>query len=337
MKLDNHTMFDAAAIPLMGPDGHLLTIIAKATFTFDARPCDDQIPIAYGDETFDDSTEVRYESDIVPFKPNTDIAMDASVYAPDQQPATAVNATVKVGPVEKTITVFGERRWNHAGVLSRNYVMTRAKPFTVHPLRYSDAFGGMDQGTGEYCNRNLSGKGFYSPKTKEKIVGVSLPCIEDPQHLIQSLKDHPKPVGFGFYSRAWQPRAAQAGTYDQEWRDNRSPLPPKDFKPGFYNGAHPELQANGYLKGDETVELTNLTKQGMERFKLPGFGIDCRVTKNQTPEPKQIAPAMNLDTVFLIPDQKRYTLVWRGVIPIDDPADAQSAQVDIHYRKPKKV
>ena len=336
MKFINETLLQAAAMPLIGPKGgNLLTVIVKGTFVFDSNQCepaDDQLPIAYGDIYHDEAAggAIRYESDIVPFKPRTDIVLEALAYAPGGKPVEVVPAAVKVGPVEKRIVVFGERFWNHAGILSRKYTMTAVKPFTCKPIRYSDAFGGMDKTTGEYCTQNLTGKGLYSKKSKP--AGQPLPCIEDSKHLIRRITDRPPPAGFGFCHRAWQPRAAYAGTYDDTWRKQRSPLPPEDFDARFYNGAHPDLQADGYLKGDEMVELLNLTPAGRTSFGLPGLHpfvtVTPRAEKNGNGK-KEIC-GMNLDTVFIEPEKTRFSLVWRLGLPINDPTlEPDSVQIDV--------
>jgi hypothetical protein len=336
MKFINETLLQAAALPLIGPKGeNLLTVIVKGTFVYDSNHCepaDDQLPIAYGDIYHDEDHggAIRYESDIVPFKPCTDIVVEASVYAPGGKPAEVVPAAVKVGTVEKRIAVFGERFWNHAGILSRTYTMTAVKPFTHKPIRYSDAFGGMDEATGEYCPQNLAGKGLYSRKCKP--AGLPLPCIEDPKHPIRRITDRPPPAGFGFYHRSWQPRAAYAGTYDDTWRKQRSPLPPEDFDARFYNGAHPDLQVDGYLKGDETVQLLNLTPEGRTAFGLPCLHplvlVTPRAVKNGNG--KKESCAMNLDTVFIEADRRRCCLVWRLGLPINDPTlEPDSVQIAV--------
>lgn len=175
---------------------------------------------------------------------------------------------VKIGSMEKHIKIFGDRYWNHAGLLNRRYTITTARPFARRSIVYEDAFGGLEPVSGHYCTENLVGKGLYSTGVGNNPAGEPLPAIEDPEHLIKNIKDRPAPVGFGFYSRAWQPRAAYAGTYDENWRKARSPLPPKDFDSRFYNGAHPDLQVDGYLRGDEVVTLINLTREGHIDFKL---------------------------------------------------------------------
>ena len=181
--------------------------------------------------------------------------------------------------------------------------------------------------TGEYCERNLSGKGFFSPKTKANLAAKPLPLIEDPQHLIATPKDHPKPAGLGFYHRAWQPRAVLAGTRDNAWRLTRSPRLPENFNFHYYNGAHPDLQVKDYLRGDEPVELTHLTPEGRMQFNLPGLRPHCRVQRIQGKEEEPVA--MNLDTVFIEPELRRFCLVWRGNAALAELSEAGIGQVAI--------
>lgn len=332
MQIRNPTLFDIAALPLVGPKGRtLFTVILKGTFALGTgEPSDEQMLIAYADELRDDTGAVRYESDIVPFKPRTDIALWAAAYAPDAQPAASVRVSVKVGPVEKPLMVFGERYWNHTGLLRRDYRITEAKPFVRQPIVYEAAFGGIDMLSGAYCSENLMGCGFYDAKAKQNLVGKPLPCIEDPRHLIRSITDRPRPVGYGFYHRAWQPRAAFAGTYDETWRTQRCPLPPEDFDARFYNGAHPDLQVGGYLRGDEPVILTHLTPDGLAHFTLPGIAPICSIARqNEKGRLEEKQGQMHLDTLFIEPDDERYCIVWRTTFPIQSVPEEEIERVAI--------
>lgn len=335
MKIDNPTLFETAALPLIGPKGeYLLSVIVKGTFIFGSGrsvPAEEQIPLAYGDIYDEEVDGIRYESDILPFKPKTDVVFCATAFAPGARPAETVMVSVKVGPVEKQIMVFGERYWNHAGVLSRRYTITATKPFVSKPIVYAEAFGGIDALTGQYCAENLVGKGFYCAASRQNLAGKPLPCVEDPQHLIRSVNDRPQPVGLGFYNRAWQPRAAYAGTYDETWRKQRCPLPPEDFDARFYNGAHPDLQADGYLKGNESVTLINLTPDGQVDFKLPNVRTVCAVVRrNAAGKRERRTLAMNLDTLFFEPDARRYCMVWRASVALTEPSADDIEQVTIN-------
>lgn len=180
--------------------------------------------------------------------------------------------------------------------------------------------------------------------------GAALPNVEDPACLIGSPRTRPFPAGFGFYGRDWAPRVGKLGTYDDAWRLNRSPDPPADFDDAFYNAAHPDLQADGYLRGDETVILHHLTPDGETRFQLPAVTVLCSVAKSydlvvdclrrQSPDHPDLETLqqmtdekaevdMHLDTLCLLPDEKRLFLLWRGRIPLIGPAALEIDEIDI--------
>lgn len=291
MEIINDTPFEVEALPFSnGPDGKpILTVIVKGTF--DIRPNEvaevaaEQIPIAFGDEFYDEKQggSVKFESDVAPFKPRADIVLVGRAHVPKGGSALAIDVSLRVGQVKKSMRVFGDRRWKTSGPLMSEHPK-KPEPFTAMEITYERAFGGIDKEGGGYCAENLVGRGFFAKKSKKVIDGALLPNIEDHQKLIKSWKDHPKPVGFGYFGRAWLPRARFLGTYDDKWREERSPDPPEDFKFDYYNSAHPDLQLNGYLKGNEEVELINLTPDGNIQFELSGTALSCQVIKSPVEE-----------------------------------------------------
>jgi len=303
------------------------------------------MPVGFGSEPYDpeEGGSVKFESDAAPFKPNADVALVGHAYARGGHQVTALDVSLRVGSLKKELRVFGNRHWK---CLSRLLPVsaTQPEPFTKMALVYEHAFGGIDTEGGGYCPENLVGCGFFSKKKKKNIDGAPLPNIEDPGKLIKSWKDHPSPVGFGFCGNAWHPRNRYLGTYDENWRKKRSPRPPLDFSFKYYNAAHPDLQVSGYLKGNEEVELVNLTPDCYVRFWLPGVTIHCSVIKSFEPptwpgqenswgnkktkaftEPIE----MNLDTLCLIPDENRFYMVWRGLCPVADLTAMEVKKIEV--------
>lgn len=308
-------------MPFKCHDGRcVLSIIVKGSFKFDSGEVDvagEQIPVFFGDELFDEENggSVKFESDIVPFKPKADIVLSGKAFAPGGKPSMFCDATLRVGDIQKTIRVLGDRKWNYGGKIMPEYP-TSPVPFIEMDMVYENAFGGMDMRNGAYCRENLVGKGFLAKKDAG-IADIFLPNLEAPNDLIGSCKDHPKPAGFGFYGRAWQPRVSYMGTYDDTWRKERSPDLPEDFNPAFYNGAHPDLQAEGYLKGDEKVELIHLTPGGHAVFHLSGLDVTCHVEKkfdhdDESKPTEKINIPLDLDTLCIIPGDGMFYQVWRG-------------------------
>jgi len=354
MEIINDTTFQIEALPFSGPDDTtVLTVIVKGTF--EIRPGEpavvtsEQLPILFGDEVYDDKDggSVKFESDVAPYKPRADIVLVGKVHAPGGRPVQVLDVSLRVGTVQKAIRVIGDRNWVCSSRVMPEH-FTKPQPFETMDIVYEHAFGGIDPEGSGFCEENLIGRGYFAKKNKKTLDGARLPNLEDPQTLIKSWKDHPKAVGFGFYGRAWMPRTAFLGTYDESWRKERSPNPPKDFKFEYYNGAHPDLQLEGYLKGNEEVELMHLSPEGKVQFRLPGIELSCIITKSDHLAPTassaetkeyhkgadEIEPAieevaLNLDTLCLIPEEKRLYLVWRGICPIRDLTALEVRTVEI--------
>ena len=359
MNIFNQTPFAVETLPFSDPDGQaFLALIVKGTFAMvhkkTALPAKDQMPVAFGDEMYSAplGSGVRLEADNAPFKPCADVVLVGHAYAPPGlRSVTGIDVSLRVGALHRVLRVFGDRhwRWSFLWPVSR----TRPEPFAKMPITYERAFGGMDMAGGGFCSQNLAGRGYLSKICKENVQDVLLPNIEDPRHLIRSPKDHPLPVGFGFYGRDWVPRVNHLGTFDEDWRKQRSPELPRDFSFAYYNAAHPDLQFKGYLEGDEVVELRNLTPDWVMRFKLPAVRITCRVDKSyqmlaalvesrqpshpgleklQVRAPEQEDMVMNLDTLCLLPDEQRFFLIWRGRLPLFDPTALEVEAIRISHR-----
>lgn len=308
LKLDNTTPFPAAHALFTDPRGErCLSVALKATFVLPApgeavKPAETQLPVLSSDEFFGDpaKTSVRYPADLVMDKPATDIGLVGCAYSPEDKPATRFAAILKVGPVRKAIIITGERRWekNLIGIPT----MTDPRPLTSLPLRYEYAYGGEDRE--ETYTPNPIGTGFV--KDRKAAHGMKLPNIEDPKHLITKYSQRPPAAGFGFMAPVFESRLKYAGTWDEAWRREQFPLPPPDFDSRFYNAAHPDLVAPGYLQGDEPVQLINVSRKGAPAFHLPRleFSLACRFPH------VLIRTKLNIWTVTFEPDEERFSITW---------------------------
>ncbi len=332
----------------------MLSVIVKSTFAIQngkAAAAADQAPVFTADQYYRDdlAAPVRMEADTVSFKPAADIVLVGYAHAPRGRRVTQLEAILKVGNLQKSIRVFGDRKWRFASKLAGAPVFTSPEPFQSMELTYERAFGGIDEKSAAYCAENPIGRGFIGIRTPEAIHDKPLPNIEDPRHLIQSWDDHPKPVGFGFYGRGWMPRLKYAGTYNDKYRKERAPALPKDFSNALFNGAHPDLQVEGYLRGDEPVELLNLSPEGRLRFNLPGIRPKICIKKWTTDPVVWIekntseghaatlheVPTMeesvvpNLDTLVLIPDEGIFYEVFRAVCPLKSLDTLEICQIKV--------
>lgn len=135
------------------------------------------------------------------------------------------------------------------------------------------------------------------------------------------------PQGFGFITKAWQPRLKLAGTYDDIWRTEHWPNLPRDFDMAFWNGAHPSMQCD-YLRGGETVTLTNLLPRDapgthalpaatIARLRLPVVDLALRL---ELEDGRTTYGSMPIDTLTLDLEAMVVHIVWRMRVPPGLPA-----------------
>jgi hypothetical protein len=353
--IDNQTPFSVATILWENQQGQpQLSIIVKSTFSFTnghVTVAPEQLPVFTSDELQGEgpTQSTRFESDMAPFKPKADVVLVGKAHAPRGLPVTQLDVTLHVGHLAKTIRVFGDRTWRFPSKLVFFPFISTPKPFTSMDLTYDRAFGGIDSAAAWYCKENLIGQGFIGKKSRRSLHLRPLPNLEDPQHLIRWWRTRPKPVGFGFYGRSWLPRSKYVGTQDEHYQKNPSLAVPRDFSYAFYNGAHPDLQVTGYLRGDEDVELTHVTPEPTVRFRLPGIRPRVIVSRCSVPpeewleqnatEDRDVSladvPTVGqeldpvLDTLVFIPDQGIFYEVFRGVYSLTSLDSTEIARISI--------
>lgn len=315
MKIVNPTPFQLAPfVGRMSFPGHSLTLIVKATFDLSpggrAEPAEEQ-RFPTGDEPHPDDEEgkgsVRYASDFVPFKPRADLLLAGTCRAPGGRPAESVDVSFGVGDCSRTLRVFGDRRWT--GPLGLRS-MSAPAPFAEQPLQYERSYGGAG------FDSNPVGVGHSRGDGDGKDDEWLLPNIEDPRRLIRSPRSHPAPAGFGPLGATWKDRAGLLGTYKKKWLKERWPWYPEDFDFLHFNAAPPEMQCEGYVRGDETLSFENLHPEHPRyQAELPGLRVRCFVNARNDSvagEPIFREVSMNLDTLYVDADDEQLVLVWRG-------------------------
>ncbi len=333
-----------------------LTVIVKGTFEIDAlggaaRLASKQLEVLTTDEAYGNGhgRSVRFESDMAPFKPKADIVLVGRAHAPYSRPVTELDVTLKVGRLTKTLRVFGDRKWSFPSKLALIPEVVGPVPFETMELTYERAFGGINDESAHFSAENPVGCGLIGKKMQAAVHGRPLPNVEDPTNLIRSWDSRPRPVGLGFYGRGWIPRVRFAGTYDEAFQKQRDRALPADFSCHFFNAAHPDLQVEGYLQGDEEVELRHLTPEPHVRFQLPGIRPRIVVTKwtsppdewveqntsedrvvgiDDVPTTDEPVPAV-LDTLVLVPDDRIVYEVFRGVCRLGSLDSLEVARITV--------
>jgi hypothetical protein len=308
----------------------LMATVIQASYSIspgDLQILNEQLPVNLAGKPWGDpgTSSYKIEPQSAFTKPATDVVLIGHAY--NRTLVSGVPVRLRLGPLDKTIRVTGDRYWiKSLGVIS----MSTPEPFEKVPLIYERAFGGWDRSNPDpdkhaFEPRNPVGTGFRS-KLGSFEDGIRLPNLEDPRDPITSYGQIVTPTAFGFTSPDWQPRAKFAGTYDEQWMKNRMPLLPKDFDRRFFNAASPGLIAPGYLKGDEPVRIENASPGGYLSFSLPGVRPpECRVQLVARPD---ALVKTNLDTVIINTDEDLLMLIWRGFLSVrNGPHDVVSIRI----------
>ncbi|SFB48045.1 hypothetical protein SAMN03159496_04104 [Rhizobium sp. NFR07] len=333
MSVDNHTPFPALAFRQFNLNGDLLgVVVARGTFKLSnggplqVDPV--QRPLVMSD-TYDGDPHQTSQmacTDLAPFKPSTDVTFVGASFAPDGVPASSWTCGLKVGSVEKKLRVHGPRTWRARvrptwrGLIDRKrekvlegWELTEGEAVSHVPIDWRLSFGGKIEG-GEVFERNPIGVGLVDNVNFAEQPIWPAPQIEDEGCPILSIDDRPAPAGLGPISPFWQDRVDRAGTYDQEWLNNRHPLLPKDFDFRFWQVAHPDLVAERYFTGDEPFALRNLLPaHPLLEGSLPDIQLGVEIDRGTGPA----RGLMKLDGVHfdLRPGVGRVFLTWRCGFP----------------------
>lgn len=234
---------------------------------------DEQEPFVFSDEFHGalNETAVRYPSDLVPYKPKTDILLNATGFAPGGRVAEAWDVRLRMRAdtdeqllIDKTLSVTGPRRWEKG--LS-GWSLTEPEPVRSCDLRFDYAYGGVvyagddDDGEPIYeaLETNPVGAGYVNQRRlREDDTPINAPQILARSETLLRPEVGLTPVGYGPIAAAWLPRRPRGGTYDAAWQENVWPKWPTDYDFAFHNSAPDDQQVDLPQGAGVVVELTNM-------------------------------------------------------------------------------
>ena len=249
------------------------------------------------------------ESDLVSQKVATDVVVLGAAFAPGGEPVRETTVRLRVGRIDKSLRIYGERTWKR-GVLGPR--PGRPQPFVRMPIEYERAYGGADTIARDPrkhgCEkRNPIGMGYA--RRRRHLLGRPAPNIELVGGSSGRSGRARAPGGFGPIARNWEPRLTLAGTYDESWERDRSPLLPLDYEPAFEQCAPEDQQVSGFLRGGERVELWNMTPDGHLAFTLPKVTVGLQTHfYDGTMENHRGA----LHTLLILPEERQFAMVWHS-------------------------
>jgi len=243
-------------------------------------------------------------------KPKGEVLVVGTCFAPGDEPVMASEVRLRMGPIDKTLYVFGDRFWKRRFLFFKT--ISDPLPFAEMAVTYENAFGGPDY------KKNPLGKGHAAVKTDTGKTSRPLPNIEDPQGLIDSPGKKPDPSGFAPIDLTWPQRFNKVGTYDEKWQQERFPGPAEDMDWTFYNAAPEDQQIEGFFSGDEPFEIKGMhPEKTLIQATLPGFKSRCFINRKTDGDKQFQEIDTRLDTVWLFPHAERGIAVHRGVTEVE--------------------
>lgn len=240
-------------------------------------------------------------------KPSGEWLLTGKFHAPGHRKTQGHEVKVRVGVQEKSLFVFGPRRWGPLAPTDPELIDTL-------PLEDRYAFGGPG------FEANPAGMGHGDGR---------LPCLEDPRHLVASRGDRPEPAGFGPRAPTHPDRMKYQPHYGHSYREDFFPGYPEGLDWRYFQCAPEDQQAPTYFRGDESFELHHChPEQPVIQGHLPGYRVRCFLKRKPAlDEPIFSELPLNLDTVWFFPEPSMTLLIWRGGIEVSDDEASKVEQV----------
>jgi uncharacterized protein YjbI with pentapeptide repeats len=246
-------------------------------------------------------------------KARGEVLLAGSAYAAQGLATTGQTVRLKLGTIDKSIRVIGDRQWMY-GLLPL-FQITPPTPFTRMPLEWSRAFGGSRHpGNPDGCG--------YVPNPLAALFGRNqgpMPNLEDPQHPVRGHRRRHAPVGFGALDVGWLPRRRWIGTYDRHWQAQTYPGLADDTDPEFFNAAPEDQRIAGHFHGGESYRLEGMHPSlPVIEGQLPELRPRAFVLPKGRPSDALDEVPLAFDTVWFFPDAELGIAIHRGEVPIHD-------------------
>jgi len=259
MDFTNHTPFPAKFLTGSTGEREIVGIVAcKVTYRLEEERL---IPVT-GDDAwpvFDKPYEFEKVSlgpDVDFRKRGIDILVFGKAIAPQEKPVPWMRVAVECGQVRHEVAVFGNRVWRKA---RSRFVPSEPEPFLEMPLTNDRAFGGKAKMYGAEVAHSVNPDGRGYLFEKKEVEGTSLPNLEDPDALIKTWQDQPRPACF------FKPMGVLEPKDVPEEPPERLPF---RIMPSLFNQAVPELVAQPEDLGD-SLRLFGFAPAGDIVFPMP--------------------------------------------------------------------
>ncbi|OAJ93041.1 DUF2169 family type VI secretion system accessory protein [Vibrio bivalvicida] len=190
-------------------------------------------------------------------KKNTDVLVFGKARSYAKKPVIYQECRVLIdGHIDKTLSIHGDRIWvEHGGSVT----LSKPIPFVEKDIDYSCAIGGDI--------RNRLGGGIAG--STEELLKQKVPSVFYPKEEWSATSSKIRVAGFGPLPPFFEARQKLAGTFDENWVENRKPLLPIDFSQQFYQSAPQDQQCKGHLAGGERLMMSGFCHDDTISFRIP--------------------------------------------------------------------
>ena len=248
-------------------------------------------PVYSGEDGF---SAMKSDHDFPIYKKNTDILIYGKARTYAKKPMSSHSCRVLVdGHVDKSLIVIGERQWiDHGGSIS----VSSAVPFIEREMDYTQAMGGEGE--------NRLGSGIA--ESNEMLLNTRVPSVFYVGQNWQANGKQVKVAGFGPLPPFFAERSQWAGTFDDNWYEQRRPLWPVDFDHRFYQSAPQDQQCKGHLTGGERLMVSGFCHNDVLSFRVPSEKCQAIVSFQD----KEERADMPLYTIWIDANKKRIELLY---------------------------
>ncbi|AOB33237.1 hypothetical protein AKI39_24485 [Bordetella sp. H567] len=249
-------------------------------------------------------------------KAEAEFLISGLAYTRHQTDKTACAVQARVGGLEKSLLVFGDRYWldGHA---------TAPAAFDAIRVDWAHAYGGPDH------PGNPLGLGIRAQRING-VQAVPLPNVELPHGRVTRPGQDVPPAGFHAIAPDNPERFARMGTrYDEHWLRQDFPGFAADMDWHYFNAAPPDQWWVGRseVPAGAEYEIRNMHPDcAVQRGRLPDWRVRCFANRHG-PAAALREIAMRLTTAWFFPHRDRVLLIWHGAMEIAESDAADIAHV----------
>ena len=317
MDIDNLTPLPEFVFVSAGNGIAFHTFVLRGDYEMDSDAgglvlADEQIgprlmDVYYGDPN---SSSIAVINDRVPLKPRGEVLFENPIARPRAGSARRWPVSIRAGDISTEFVVTGPRHYQRGRL--RSWRLTEPEPASEVPVRFESTYGGgPPDNPAQQFEPNPVGSGHH-------LDVLECDNVRGPQIELTSGEVPESPIAITPVSRAWLPRRAYAGTFSDEWLQERWPFYPHDFSFDFYQQAPADLQlSSGYFSGNELVRIEGLGRRQVLEFELPEVRrIELVVVAH---DGAAYCSQFEIDTLVIDPERERVSVIWRTscVLPSD--------------------